>query len=86
MNGAIQSMPSLGEKIATRFRTRVSANSRQKKKKKANSLDPSASIRNLHPRCVLLQAGYEIGSILVRIVERAFHVGGEVHEGALKGR
>ena len=43
--------------------------------KKKNSLDPSASIRNLHPRCVLQQAGHEIGSILVCLVERAFHLG-----------
>ena len=56
------------------------------KKKKKNSLDPSASIRDMQPRCVLLQAGHEIGSILARIVKRAFHIGGEVHQGALKGR
>ena len=55
-------------------------------KKKKTSLDPSASLRNLHPRCVLLQAGHELGSILARIVKRAVHIGGEVHQGALKGR
>ena len=48
---------------------------------KKNSLDPSASIRNWHPRCVLLQAGYEIGSILVRIVKRAFHIGAKCIKG-----